>query len=160
MSVTTTRDFNRILVKSESFYGGVDFPYLISSKLKPYFINQRFKIIEINEKRLVASKGNLFTNLFAFSMSKLKRSIVIEIDESEQVTITSIVDTTGQSIRKSEMDVFTLEVEDIIDCIQNKDSVNASLKQNRKSTIGNYLILFSLIGIVAAATYVVVRSIM
>lgn len=46
------------------------------------------------------------------------------------------------------MDVFIIEVEDLIALIQNKENEGLSIIQNRKSAFANYLILFSIIGVI------------
>lgn len=147
MNVYTKKGYNKIIVESDPFYGGVDLSHSFFERLQEYFSNQGFRTTEIDTQRLIVSKGNPFTNIIAFSMKKLRRDIIIEVDDYERISIVSYVDTTGQAIRQSEMDFFSLEVRDIIDYIQNKKDTKLSIKQKRKSTIGNYAILIAMIGI-------------
>lgn len=148
MNINTQKDFNSIIVNSEPFYYGVESASSLFERLQTYFLEQGFRITKMDSQSLIVSRGNAVRNLITFSMKKLRRDIIIEVDDNERVTIVSKVDTTGQDIRKSEMDVFTLEVNDIIDFIQNKDRIPSSYKQDRKSTIENYAILISIIIIV------------
>lgn len=159
MNIETKKDFNRIIVKSEPFYDGMDFTDSLIERLQTYFLEKGFKITEINNKKIVVSRGNPITNMITFNMKKLRRKIFVEIDDNDRITIVSNIDTTGQLIRESEMNVFTFEVSDIVEFIQNKASNDASLKQNRKSTIENYAILLTFISIVIFGFYIVIRII-
>mgnify|MGYP006292506949 CR=1 FL=1 len=148
MNISTKKDFNRIIVESEPFFVVVDFSRNLIERLQTYFLERGFIITKIDNQKLIVSRGNAVRNMIAFSMKKLRRDIIVELDDNDRITIVSKVDTTGQAIRKSEMDIFSLEVRDIIDFIQDKDSTQSSYMQNRKATIGNYAILIAIISIV------------
>lgn len=159
MNISAKKDSNRIIVESEPFFGGVDFFNALSERLQTYFLERGFRITQIDNQRLIVSRGNAVTNMIAFSMKKLRRDIMIELDDNDKITIVSKVDTTGQAIRKSEMDFFSLEVRDIIDLIQNKESNKLSYKQDRKSTIENYAILIAIISIIILGFIIAIQFI-
>ena len=155
MKINTQKDGSKIIVRSQAFSKGMDLSNTLFERLETYFLEQGFKITEKDERRLVVSKGSLFRNFIAFKMKDLRRDITIEEDDHDMLRIISNVDTRGQTIRKSEMDVFSLEVNDIINFIQNKQDSQLSIKQDKKARSENYLLLIVIFSITFALAVII-----
>lgn len=148
MEVIRNKLDNQIIVKCAPFNIGVNSERNIINHLEKYFIDKGFKILNSSDKVLTVSIGNLFTNFITLSMKKLKREISVIITENDQIEILSKVDTTGQVIRKSEMDYFTLEVEDIKSYIQGSKDYDLADKKNKKiKSINLWLLILLIFGI-------------
>lgn len=156
MLIDTKKSKNQIILECKPFFRGIDSLDVTIDRIEKYFLGKSFIVDERGKDKLVVSKGNLFTNIFAFKMSKLKRNISFSFDQNDQVKLISVIDTTGQVIRQSEMDFFILEVKETIRFIQTKEEYSFSQKQNKKATIGNYLIfLFSIIITLGVLLYII-----
>ena len=148
MEVIRNKLDNQIIVKCAPFNIGVNSERNIINHLEKYFIDIGFKILNSSDKVLSVSIGNLFTNFITLSMKKLKREISVVITENDQIEILSKVDTTGQAVRKSEMDYFALEVEDIKSYIQSSKDYDLADKKNKKiKSINLWLLILLIFGI-------------
>jgi hypothetical protein len=155
MLIETKKFKNQIILESKPFFRGVDSLDVTIDRMEEYFLRRSFSVDERSNDKLVVSKGNLFTNMFTFKMSKLKRYISFSFDQHDQVKVVSVIDTTGQVIRQSEMEFFILEVKETIRYIQTKEEYTFSQMQNKKATIGSYLIFICIIIVFAFFMYII-----
>jgi hypothetical protein len=147
---------NQIILECKPFFRGIDSLDVTIDRIETYFLRKSFSVDERGNNNLVVSKGNRFTNMFAFKMSKLKRCISFSFDQNDQVKIISVIDTFGQMLRQSEIDFFILEVKETIRFIQTKEEYSFSQEQNKKATIGNYLILFCFLIVFGFLLYIII----